>query len=795
MPLQSEAKGASMDGESGREVLPIPHRRTVSATMFDAEHEDAIYDPIQSLRPPDGAPNILLILLDDVGFGSNSAFGGPCRTPTFDRLAAEGLRYTRFHTTAMCSPTRQAMLTGRNHHSVGMGAVSDMATSAPGYTSQRPNTAATIAETLRLNGYSTSQFGKCHEVPTWEWSPMGPFDRWPTGNGFEYFYGFIGGETNQFYPSLTEGTTPVILDKTPEDGYHFTENIADKARRWLSQQRGLAPDKPFFLYFAPGATHAPIHLPKEWLERYRGEFDKGWDVVREETFARQKELGVIPPDCDLTVRPDGIPAWRDISDEMKPVLARQMELYAAFLEHTDHCIGRVVEAIEKLDALEDTLIYIITGDNGASGEGTLNGTWNESLTMTGMTHIETPEFLRDRLDTFGTPDSYPQYSLGWAHAMDTPYQWTKRVASHFGGTRNGLIVHWPRGIHARGEVRHQFHHVIDVAPTLLEVAGLPHPLMVDGVAQQPIEGVSMAYSFDWADAPDRHETQYFEMLGNRGIYHKGWTAITAHNPPIPDWRQRSFHDDVWELYDTNTDWTQARDLAKERPEKLRELQRLFLIEAAKYNVLPLDDRAAERANPDTAGRPVLARGSRQRLYGGIGRLNAFSVINIKNKSHRITAEVVVSDDTCDGVIVAQGGFVGGWALYAKHGQLKYCYNFYGIDRFHVEGRDPLTHGTHQIRMEFAYDGGGVAKGGAVHLFLDDRQVGEGRVERTQPLPFASDEPFEIGRDEGSPVTPDYSVHEFSGEVNWVEIEIPQGAPDNDAEISPEERLQAALTVE
>ncbi len=778
-----------------RDILPVPDRAYAGPTMYDARHPDARYEPIEPLRPPEGAPNIFLVLIDDAGFGSNSAFGGPCRTPHLDHLAAQGLRYTRFHTTAMCSPTRQAMLTGRNHHSVGMGAVSDMATAAPGYTSKRPNTAATIAEMLRLNGYSTAQFGKCHEVPTWEWSPAGPFDRWPTGSGFEYFYGFVGGETSQFYPTLIEGTNPVRAERSPQQGYHLTEDLASRARRWLDQHCALVPDKPFFLYFAPGATHAPIHLPADWRDRYRGAFDQGWDAVREETFTRQKQIGVIPKECDLTPRPDGIPAWRDIPDEMKPVLAREMELYAAFLEHTDWCIGQVVAAIEAHDALENTLMLLITGDNGASGEGTLNGTWNEALTMTGMADIETPEFLRARLESFGTPQSYPQYSLGWAHAMDTPYQWTKRVASHWGGTRNGLVVHWPRGIAARGELRHQFHHVIDVAPTLLEVAQLPHPSTVNGVGQQPIEGVSMAYSFDDAGAPERHETQYFEILGNRGIYHKGWTAVTAHNPPLAGGGPRNFEDDVWELYDTDHDWTQANDLAQREPAKLAELQRLFLIEAAKYNVLPLDGRAAERADPDTAGRPVLARGRRQRLYPGVGRLNAFSVISIKNKSHRVTAEVVVPDTLCEGVIVAQGGFPGGWSLYAKNGRPKYCYNFYGIDFFHVEAAEALPRGLHHLRMDFDYDGAGVAKGGTVRLFIDDRPVGEGRVGRTQPLPFASDEPLEIGRDGGSPVTGDYTVHEFNGQVLWVEIEIPESGRDEDAAIPGEERLKAALVRE
>lgn len=778
-----------------REVLPIPDRPYVGPTMYDARDPRATYRPIEPLRPPEGAPNVLLILLDDAGFGSNSAFGGPCRTPTFERLAEAGLRYTRFHTTAICSATRAALLTGRNHHSVGMGTVSDMATAAPGYTSYRPNTAATIAETLLMNGYATAQFGKCHEAPTWEWSSKGPFHRWPTGSGFEYFYGFVGGETSQFYPSLFENTRPIRPTKTPEEGYHLTEDLASRACDWLRQHRSLAPDRPFFMYFAPGATHAPLHVPAQWLERYRGAFDQGWDAVREVTFSRQKQLGVVPPNCELTARPAGIPAWDSVADEMKPVLARQMEIYAAFLEHTDFCIGQVVDVIAELGMLEDTLIYVITGDNGASGEGTLNGTWNESLTMTGMTQIETPEFLRARLESFGTPQSYPQYSLGWGHAMNAPYQWTKRVASHWGGTRNGLIVHWPRGVEARGELRHQFHHVIDVAPTFLEVARLPHPVMVYGVTQQPIEGVSMAYSFHDASAPERRTTQYFEILGNRGIYHEGWTAVTAHGPPTGPMTPRPFDEDVWELYDTNTDWTQAHDLAKEQPDKLRELQRLFLIEAAKYNVLPLDDRTAERANPDTAGRPVLARGRRQRLYGGMGRVDAFAVISIKNKSHRITAQVVVPSGQCEGVIVAQGGFPGGWSLYTRNGRLKYCYNFYGLEHFYIAADEPLPAGPHLVRMDFEYDGGGVAKGGTVRLYVDDRPLGDGRVERTQPLPFASDEPLDIGRDGGSPVTPDYFLREFTGEVQWVELEVPEGALDFDAQVPQEERMKAALVRE
>ncbi|MFL6085392.1 MAG: arylsulfatase, partial [Mycobacterium sp.] len=515
-----------------RSHLPIPSAPRTGLITYDAKDPDTTYPPIEQLRPPEGAPNVLIILLDDAGFGSASAFGGPCQTPNAERLAAGGLKFNRFHTTALCSPTRQALLTGRNHHSTGMGGITEIATGAPGYSSVLPNTMSPLARTLKLNGYNTAQFGKCHEVPVWETSPVGPFDAWPTGGGgFEYFYGFIGGEANQWYPTLYEGTNPVEPDRTPEEGYHFMEDMTDKAIAWTGQQKALAPDKPFFVYFAPGATHAPHHVPKEWADKYKGKFDDGWDKLRDETFARQKQLGVIPPDCQLTPRHNEIPAWEEMPEALKPVLRRQMEVYAGFLEYTDHHLGRLLDGLQNIGVLDDTLVYYIIGDNGASGEGTLNGTFNEMLNFNGMSAVETPEFLMERLDKLGGPESYNHYAVGWAHAMDTPYQWTKQVASHWGGTRNGTIVHWPKGIAAKGEPRWQFHHVIDIAPTVLEAAGLPEPISVNGVQQSPIEGVSMLYSFNDADAPDQHETQYFEMFGNRGIYHKGWTAVTRHKTP------------------------------------------------------------------------------------------------------------------------------------------------------------------------------------------------------------------------------------------------------------------------
>ena len=777
-----------------RSVLPIPDRDYAGFVTYDAKDPETSFPPIEPLRPPEDAPNVLIVLLDDVGFGASSAFGGPAATPTAERLAANGLKYNRFHTTALCSPTRQAMLTGRNHHAVGMGAITELATSAPGYSSVRPNTCAPLAETLKLNGFSTGQFGKCHEVPVWETNPMGPFDAWPTGGGgFEHFYGFIGGETNQYAPAIYRDTVPVEQEKTAEEGYHFTADMTDQAIDWVKQQKALMPDKPFFVYFAPGATHAPHHVPKEWSDKYKGRFDDGWDALRERTFARQKELGVIPADAELTERPEEIPAWDNMPDDLKPVLARQMEVYAGFLEHTDHHVGRLIDALSELEILENTLLYYIVGDNGASAEGTPQGCFNELVVLNGAAGLETTEFMVSRIDDFGTPDAYNHYAVGWAHAMDTPYQWTKQVASHWGGTRNGTIVHWPAGIKAKGEVRSQFHHAIDVAATVLDAAGLPEPLSVNGVQQEPLHGVSMTYSFDDAGAGERRTTQYFEMFCNRGIYHEGWTAVTRHSTPWVLMEMPSFDDDVWELYGPD-DWTQAYDLAEDQPERLAELQRLFLIEATKYNVLPLDDRRAERFNADLAGRPALVRGTSQLLFGRMGRLSENSIVVTKNKSHSITAQVDVPDGGANGVIVAQGGAYGGFALYAKDGKPAYCYNLFGLQQFKVYGKDAIPAGEHQIRMEFAYDGGGLGKGGEVTLYVDAEPVGEGRVDATVPMIFSGDETTDVGSDTATPVSDDYGSKDnrFTGSVRWVQFDIDAAAEDTDHLIGSEERLRVAM---
>ncbi|GAA1732321.1 arylsulfatase AtsD [Isoptericola hypogeus] len=778
-----------------RTMLPVPDRPAPGLTTYDAKDPDTSYPPIEPLLPPEGAPNVVVILLDDVGFGAASAFGGPCRTPTAERLAAGGLRLNRFHTTALCAPTRQALLTGRNHHSVGMGSITETATSAPGNSSLRPNTKAPLPLTLKLNGYSTAQFGKCHEVPVWQTSPMGPFDAWPTGGGgFETFYGFIGGENNQWDPALYDGTTPIEPPATAEEGYHLTEDLLDHACGWVRQQKALMPDRPFFVYLAPGAAHAPHHVAPEWIEKYRGAFDDGWDVQRERTFARQQELGVVPADAELTPRHDEIPAWDDMPDDLLPVLAREMETYAGFLEHTDVQVGRLIDTLEDLEVLDDTLVLYIIGDNGASAEGTVQGAFNEMANFNGMAALETPEFMRSKMDEFGSPSSYNHYAVGWAWAMDTPYQWTKQVASHWGGTCNGTIVHWPRGIAERGGLRSQFAHVIDVAPTVLEAAGLPEPVMVNGVQQSPMEGTSLLYAFGDADAPERHDLQYFEMFGNRGVYHRGWSAVTKHRTPwvMVGGTVPAFDDDVWELYDGSTDFSQARDLAAERPDVLARLQRLWLIEATKYNVLPLDDRTSERLEPTMAGRPTLVRGSSQLFYPGMGRLSENSVVSVKNRSFSVTTEVEVPGPGAHGVVIAQGGRFGGWSVYVHEGRLTFAYNVLGIHLYRVTADDPVPTGTHQLRAELAYDGGGFGKGGDVTLYHDGTLVGSGRVEATQPLVFSADETTDVGYESGTTVSPDYTARtsRFTGRLRWVQLDV--GGHDADHLVSPEERLRVAM---
>jgi len=764
--------------------------------MVDAKDPDASFPPIVPVRPPAGAPNVLVVLLDDVGFGASSAFGGVIDTPTADRLAGTGLRYTRFHTTALCAPTRAALLTGRNHHTVGMGAITELATSAPGNTSIRPQDCAPLAETLRLNGYSTAQFGKCHEVPVWETSPMGPHDRWPTSSGFEHFYGFIGGETNQYEPAIYQDTVPVEPETRPEEGYHFTKDMTDKSINWVRQQKSLMPDKPFFMYWAPGATHAPHHVPAEWSDKYKGRFDAGWDALRDDIFANQKEIGVVGPDAVLTERPDEIPSWDEMEDDLKPILARQMEIYAGFLEHTDSHLGRLVDALEDLEILEDTLIFYVIGDNGASAEGTPRGTFNELLVLNGVPELETTEFMKERIELFGTPEAFNHYAVGWAHAMCTPYQWTKQVASHWGGTRNGTIIHWPKGIESAGETRHQFGHVIDIAPTVLQAAGIPEPVIVNGFDQHPYEGFALNATFDSASADEVHETQYFEMFVNRGIYHKGWTAVTRHSIPwLMVANLPAYHDDVWELYEPG-DWTQSNDVAGDNPDQLRRLKELFLVEAARHNALPLDDRRAERFDPDRAGRPQLIKGRSQILYGGMGRLSENSVVNVKNKTHAVTSQIAVPVGGGSGTIIAQGGKFGGWTIYlTTDGKPAYCYNLFGLDLFKAVGNEAVAEGEHQIRVEFDYDGGGPGRGGTATLYVDGESAGSTRVDATVPGVFSADETTDLGTDAATGVTDDldHATVKFTGEVLWVQMDLGDAAEDFDHMVTPEERYRIAMS--
>ncbi|KUL32159.1 arylsulfatase [Streptomyces regalis] len=765
--------------DAGRHILPRPDTRRPLTTAMDIHDQETPFTPIGPVPPPEGAPNVVIVLVDDLGFGTSSAFGGPCEMPAAERLADSGLRYTRFHVTALCSPTRQALLTGRNHHSVGMGGTTEMTTAAPGYNGFRPRSAATMAQILQGNGYSTAAFGKWHQTPPREISAVGPFDRWPTGEGFDTFYGFMGAEMNHWYPLLYQGTTPIEPDRRPEDGYHLSEDLVDHAIDWVRTQRTLTPDRPFFTYLALGAAHAPLHVGREWQEKYAGRFDHGWDQQRKVTLQRQKELGVVPPETELAPWAEGVPHWDELSDNQRRLSARFMETFAGFTEHADVQVGRFLDALEELGALDNTIILYILGDNGASGEGGIEGTIVEHRLGHGV--VDDPDEMIDHIEEIGGPLSYPIAPAGWALALNTPYQWTKQVASHFGGTRDGMILHWPRGVAERGGLRHQFSHVIDVLPTILDCAGIPAPFSVNGVEQQPIEGTSMQRTLADPHAPEHRRTQYFEMCGNRGIYHDGWMAVTRHGIPwemVPE-GDRRFADDVWELYDLSTDWSQAHDLAAEHPGRLRELQDLFLIEASKYQVFPLDDRVTERENPAMAGRIDLLGDRTSVTYrAGMRRFTEETTPNVKNRSHSITADVDLPETTTEGVIIAQGGRFGGWTLYFTEGRPAYAYNYFGMNLYTVRGDEPLAPGRHEIRLDFAYDGGGLGKGGTAALLVDGEKHATGRVEQTIPYYFSFDETLDVGVDLSTPVSDDYPVldNEFTGTIHTVRIDLDsQGA--------------------
>ena len=762
---------APIEAKSGldRTVLPLPEPDPPLYTELDVRN--ATPPPRFEVKAPEGAPNVLIVLVDDLGFAGTSTFGGPVATPTFDRIANAGLRYNNFHTTAVCSPTRAALKSGRNHHVANMGGIIETGTAFPGNTGQIPNDVAPVAEMLRLNGYSTGAFGKWHETAAWEASISGPFDRWPTHQGFDKFYGFLGGETNQWAPFIYDGVHPVELPEDPS--YHFLTDMTDQAVAWIKYQKALTPDRPFFVYFAPGATHAPHHVPKEWIARWKGKFDQGWDKLREEILARQIERGIVPEGTKLAPKPEAIPDWAELSADEKRLFTRQVEVFAAYVEMTDHEIGRVIQAVEETGELDNTLIFLVYGDNGTSAEGGRNGMFSEMTYFNGVQE-KVADMLK-HLDKWGGPETYPHMAAGWAVAFDTPYPWTKQVASDHGGTKVGMAVHWPKGIKAKGELRTQFHHVIDVAPTILEAAGLPEPKVVNGTPQRPMDGVSMVYSFDDAEAKDRHITQYFEMFGNRAMYHDGWFARTIHRAPWEMKPRRPLAEDIWELYDTRTDFSLVNDLAAEHPEKLAELQALFMQEAEKNQVLPIDDRTVERVNAALAGRPDLMAGRTSlTLAEGMTGMTENVFLNIKNKSKTITAEVEVPQGGANGAILVQGGRFGGWALYVKDGVPAYDYNFLGLRALHGRCDRAARPGKSTIRFEFAYDGGGLGKGGTGTLFVNDKKVAEGRIERTQPMIFSADETADVGIDLATPVVETIgseAASRFTGRIPKVTIEV------------------------
>ena len=762
-PASVPPRAAGLD----RTVLPVHEPVPEAITTLDAR--DAKAPPRFEVKAPEGAPNVVIVLIDDIGFGHSSAFGGPIAMPTLDRMAETGLRYNRFHTTALCSPTRVALLTGRNHHVNNAGAIMELATGFPGNTGVRPNTVTPLAEILRQNGYSTAAFGKYHETAPWEVSVSGPYDRWPTRSGFDKFYGFIGGETNQWAPAIYDGTVRIEPPHRPD--YHFTTDMTDQAVNWVSAQQALTPDKPFYIYFATGATHAPHHVPKEWIAQYRGRFSGGWDKLREETFERQKKMGVIPADAKLTPRPKEIPAWDDMSADQKRLFERQMETFAGFASHTDHEVGRLVERLREIGELDNTIFFYIVGDNGASAEGGPEGTYNEMMALNGI--VGNASQMMGHLEDWGGPTTFPHFAIGWAWAGNTPFQWTKQVASHFGGTRNGMVLHWPNRIKAKGEIRSQFHHVIDVAPTVLEAAGLPEPKSVNGVEQRPMDGVSMLYTVDDAKAKDRRTTQYFEMFGNRAIYHEGWVAATRHSIPWLMVPLPPLKDDVWELYNVDEDFSEADDLAARNPAKLKELQDLFMKEAARNNVLPIDDRRSERFNPTIAGRPDLLGGRKSlTVYPGMTGMMENAFINVKGVHHTVTAEVEVKDAKASGVIIAQAGYFGGWALYAKNGRVHHEYNWFALERTNIASSSALAPGKHTIVYEFVPDSDKPGTGGKSILSIDGQKVAEGQIPKTQPFMFSADEGTDVGLDGETNVSDDYKQGDnaFTGKIVKVTVE-------------------------
>ena len=768
---KQEAPPATVGADGfDRTVLPI--KAPTRPTLTELDVRNAILPERFEVKAPEGAPNVILVLVDDLGFAGTSAFGGPVATPSFDKLASEGIYFNNFHTTAVCSPTRAAIKSGRNHHVNNMAFITEMATGFPGATGEIPQNVTPVAEMLRLNGYSTGAFGKWHETATWETSVSGPMDRWPHRQGFDKFYGFFGGETNQWAPFVYDGTHVVELSEDPN--YHFMNDMTNQAVAWMKYQKALTPDKPYFMYFAPGATHAPHHVPESYIAKWKGKFEGGWDVMREKILARQIDMGIVPQGTKLAPKPEAIPEWESLTADQKKLFTRQAEVFAGFLDMTDYEIGRLLDAVEATGQADNTMIIFVYGDNGTSAEGGANGMFSEMTYFNGVQ--ETVEDMLKKYDKWGGPETYPHMAAGWAVMFDVPYTWTKQVGSDFGGTKVGMSIRWPKGIKANGGLRPQFSHVIDIAPTILEAAGLPEPKMVNGVEQRPMDGISLMYAFNDAKAKEKHTTQYFEIAGNRAIYHEGWYARTIHRAPWEREVRRPLAEDIWELYEVANDFSLINNLAEQNPEKLKEMQALFMKEAEKNHALPIDDRLFERAIASNVGRPdIMGDRTTLTLAEGMMGMSENVFINIKNRSISLTAEVEITEGTtANGIIIAQGGRFGGWALYAKNGVVAYDYNFQGMERYTVASTEKLKPGKNTIKMDFAYDGGGPGKGGVATLYFNGKKVGEGRIERTQPVIFSADETADVGIDLATPVVERIGAEhksKFNGSIPKLVVEV------------------------
>jgi arylsulfatase A-like enzyme len=761
----STAPGAATSVD--RTVLPLAEPSHPAITELDVRKATA--PTLFQVKAPQGAPNVIVILLDNLGFGATKPFGGIINMPTLERLAKNGLIYVNFHTAPLCSPSRQALLTGRNPHSVNMGAVTELATAYPGQNSILPDSKAPLPEILKLNGYSTAMFGKSHEFTPWETGLTGPFDQWPTGTGFERFYGVLSAEADNFAPPLSDNLN--LVDVPNDPNYYYPTDLADHAISWIRTQKSLTPDKPFFIYYASPGTHAPSQVPTGWRDKYKGKFDEGWDKYREEILARQKLLGIVPPNTQLTPKPapKDMPDWNKLSADEKKVFIRQQEIFAAYAEEADYEIGRVLHAIEDMGAMDNTLVIYITGDNGSSANGGPIGRFN-----TLYSYNQIPETIPDQLkhlDEFGGPHSNMTPPIGWAIADNAPFAYAQGNTS-YGGTSNGVVIYWPNSIKAKGEVRPQYHHLIDVAPTVLEAAGLPQPKVVKGTAQSPMEGVSMVYSFSDAHAKSPHTVQYAEFMGNRGIYKDGWYATALHKVAWEAQARSPLDQDKWELFNTAEDFSCAIDLAAKNPDKLKEMQAAFLTEAVKYNVLPLDDRVYERFNPTIAGRPDLMAGRTSlTVYEGMIGMKENAFINTKNSSYSITAEVEVPQSAPSGVILAQGGTHTGWSFYVKEGKPKFAYNYLG-NVMTISSAERLPPGRVTVGYDFAYDGGKPGSGGAGTISINGKKVGTGRIERTIPFLFGV-ETADVGMDIYTPVTPDYPKgnNKFTGKIDKVTIDL------------------------